>query len=347
MINKKTTPVLTIAIPTFNRSTFLQLNLQQLNNEIKLCPHDAIELLVSDNASVDETECIVECAQKLGMSIKYIKNDKNIGSDANIAQCFNMARGRYVLILGDDDLLVDGVLPSLLNQLKNKQYGVVFLKSYGYNNDFRKESPGGFWECQIYNDSGKFIEKVAHLVTLISGCIINKEILGDVDAIQFCGSNLVQVNLVISAALNAKENLYVSSYSVACKRNNSEGYNFSNVFVENFFNILDSYQSSGLTKNTINKIENHLILSFFPFYIFKQRMGSNVKPLKSTYDTFNKRFGKKILFKFCLVPILLWPKSVALFWGGFVILIGRVYAGDFRRGVFFLINRLRPIEKKV
>ncbi len=338
MINEKK-PILTIAIPTFNRSPFLQLNLEQLSNEIKLCPHDTIELLVSDNASIDETEYIVESAQKLGMSINYIKNVTNIGSDANIAQCFNMARGRYVLILGDDDLLVDGVLHSLLECLKNQQYGVVFLKSYGYDNDFRKESPGGVWDYKIYNDSEQFIEKVAHLVTLISGCIINKEVLEGFDAMQFCGSNLVQVNLVLSAALPAKENLFVSSYSVACKRNNSGGYDFANIFVENFFNILDSYNSMGLSKDTVNNIENRLIISFFPYYLIKYR--NDNKSMKTIFNTFDRRFGDKLLFKIYLVPILLWPRQIALIWGVVVTLIGRIYGGDLRRGFFFAVNKLR------
>ncbi len=340
MINKKTTPILSIAIPTFNRSYFLKLNLEQLKNEIKSCPYGAIELLVSDNASEDDTQFTVESFQESGMSINYIKNDENIGSDANIAQCFNMAKGRYVLILGDDDLLVDGVLSLILKRIQNHQYGVVFLKSYGYDNDFRKESPGEGWDYKIYNDSEKFIEKVAHLVTLISGCIINKEILRNVDVKQFCGSNLVQVNLVLSAALSAKENLFVSSYSVACKRNNSGGYDFGNIFVENFFNILDSYHAMGLGKDTINNIENRLIISFFPYYLLKHRK-NNDKSLKTTFNTFDKRFGDKLLFKICLAPILLWPRQMALIWGVVSTLIGRIYGGDLRRGIFFAVNKLR------
>ena len=63
MINKKTTPILSIAIPTFNRSYFLKLNLGQLKNEIKSCPYGTIELLVSDNASEDDTQFTVEYFQ--------------------------------------------------------------------------------------------------------------------------------------------------------------------------------------------------------------------------------------------------------------------------------------------
>ena len=339
MSRKNIVPLLTIAIPTFNRSDFLRTNLAQLNNQTKSCSRDTVELLVSDNASEDATEYIVKSAQKSGMIINYVKNANNIGSDANIAQCFNMARGRYVLILGDDDLLMDGLLALLLKHLEGQRYGVVFLKPYGYNHDFRKENPGG-GGYKIYNSSEKFIEQLAHLITLISACVINKDLLKGVDAMKFCGSNLVQVDLALSASLKAKENLFISSYSVACKRNNSGGYDFEKVFVTNFFSILDSYQAVGLSKNTIGKIENRLIVSFFPQYLFKQRREDG-KVSKSIFKTFDNRFGNKLLFKIYLVPILLWPRFAALIWGAIVTLIGRVYAGDIRRGVFFVIDKIR------
>ena len=349
MINKKTTPILSIAIPTFNRSYFLKLNLGQLKNEIKSCPYGTIELLVSDNASEDDTQFTVEYFQNSGMSINYIKNDENIGSDANIAQCFNMAKGQYVLILGDDDLLVDGALVSIVKHLKNQQYGVVFLKSYGYDNDFRKESPeklgGGY---KVYNDSDKFLEKVAHYITLISGCILNKEVLENINATQFCGSNLVQVDLALSAALRVRKNLFISSYSVACKRNNSGGYDFTSVFVVNFFNILDSYKTKGLGVSAINNIENYMIISFFPHYLLKHRRNSN-KSMRNEFNIFNERFGNKLLFKIYLMPILLWPRFMAIAWGWLAVLIARIYKGDFYRGVKFLTEKSRSclFENKV
>ena len=56
MSRKNIVPLLTIAIPTFNRSDFLRTNLAQLNNQTKSCSRDTVELLVSDNASEDATE---------------------------------------------------------------------------------------------------------------------------------------------------------------------------------------------------------------------------------------------------------------------------------------------------
>ena len=230
-MNKK--PILTISIPTYNRSTFLAQTLEQLNSELMSCNAESVEILISDNASPDDTELVVKRFISGGLAIKYIRNDKNIGSDANIAQCFNLAAGHFVLILGDDDLFVDNALSNLLASLSKANYGVVCLRSYGFDNDFRKEYPGGFGSNKSYDNSATFLADIGPLMTLISGCVINKSLLSGIDANDYCGEHLVQVHLVIRSAITAEHNLFMSRYMIACKRNNSSGYNFPQVFVKN------------------------------------------------------------------------------------------------------------------
>ncbi|WP_157697817.1 glycosyltransferase family 2 protein, partial [Caballeronia calidae] len=101
---------LTIAIPTFNRARYLRINLQRLAEEMPSTLSGKVEILVSDNHSTDETPTIVADAIHAGLVLRYIRNERNLGSDANIAQCFNEARGDYIQILGDDDIYVRGTL---------------------------------------------------------------------------------------------------------------------------------------------------------------------------------------------------------------------------------------------
>jgi len=178
-------PLLTIAIPTWNRAPFLRLTLAQLRQEMARVPNGKVELLISDNCSQDETASVVEHFTQSGLSVHYTKNQENIGSDANIAQCFNLAQGKYVLILGDDDLFVDGALDILLHRLSDNDYGIICLRSYGFELDFRKEYPGGHGKDKTFKDGGKFLAAIGPLMTLISSCVINKKLLSSVDALQF------------------------------------------------------------------------------------------------------------------------------------------------------------------
>jgi abequosyltransferase len=243
-VKKQFQPLLTIAIPTYNRASYLRLNLEQLSSQFYKVAHN-VEILISDNCSTDKTSDVVTGFVAQGLPIRYIRNPENIGSDCNIAQCFNEAAGRYVLILGDDDLLVDGALEILLALLEKNHYGVLSMRPYGYDNDFRREYPGGGSRVHEFTDVGEFVIALGAFSTLISANIISKELLSKVDARKFCGSNLVQTQLVYRAALAARLNVCVDQYLVACKRNNTGGYVFPQVFVDHFVAILDECQVSG------------------------------------------------------------------------------------------------------
>jgi abequosyltransferase len=334
------TPTLTIAIPTYNRARFIKLNLGQLK---KICTHflDRIEILISDNCSPDNTPQIVSEFQSTEFPIHYIRNEVNIGSDANIAQCFNLAKGKYVLILGDDDFILEGILEKIFPILMSEEkIGVVCLKPYGFINNFQDEKPAEQSEKTIvFDSSGKYLAFINKLVTFISANIINKSLIRDTNARDFMGENLVQVHLVIKAALVADKNIYFDHYSLGCTRNNSGGYDFSKVFVTNLGNILDSYEKDGLDRKSIYAFENKLLFSYYPYYLLKQRL-SNYNNLNLTYSNFNNRFKNRSLFVFWNKPIIVSPRFIAIIWGAITTLIGRVADGDFSKGIKLIKNKL-------
>lgn len=337
------TTLLTIAIPTWRRAAFLAQTLKQIREELCRCADShRVEILVSDNCSPDETPKVVENEINAGLAINYVRNEENIGSDANIAQCFNLASGRYVLILGDDDVLVDGVLNRLIQLLSGSEFGVVCLRPYGFDLDFLAEHPGFRGKERCYTDPGAFLARIAHLMTLISACVINKERLPGVDARRFCGANLVQVHLVVAAAMAAKVNLLIERYSVACKRNNSGGYDFSEVFVTALGRILDGFKAQGLSRKAIEAIEARLLIGYYPFYLLLQRINRS-GDLAATYQRFERRFAGRRLFHWWVAPIIVLPRPLALFWGGVATLIGRIANGDLERGVRFVLNKLARI----
>ena len=332
-------PLLTIAIPTYSRSAYLAGTLKQLESELKFCFDYAVEIIVSDNASPDDTKSIVKSAIRAGLPIKYVCNSENIGADANIAQCFNMASGHYVLILGDDDFFMDGTLHRFLKQLESKIYGVVCLKPYGFDRDFRKEYPGDVGNVEVFNNPGAFIIGIGPLMTLISSCAINKNLLPGVDANDYCGEHLVQVHLVIQAAIKSPLNLFDHRYVIACKRNNSGGYDFAQVFVDYLSQVLEKYNGLGLSDKDIHAIENRLIVSYFPFYLFKQRLYKQ-GDIEAAYLRFHNKYAGRLVFYFWLYPTLKLPRWLAILWGAFTTLLGRTLNGDLLRGVKFAWSNL-------
>jgi abequosyltransferase len=340
-------PLLTIAIPTRNRALYLRENLIQLKKELSNIHDEVVELIVSDNCSTDETEEVVKSFVGNEFNILYVRNEQDIGWGRNFLQCFNLARGTYVLILGDDDFFVDGALPLLLNRLQAGEYGVLCFRPYGFDFDFRDEFPGLGGGEKEYSNGGRFIEDIGALMTLISCCIINKKLISDPrnQNEEVNSKNLPVLHLVLRAALSAKRNLYIRRYLIACKRNNSSNYIFSEIFVNEMWNVIRSFELNGLDTPSLRVLERRLLVSYYPFYILQSRLsgGNNLRVDRNNFD---KMFGRNSLYYFWLRPIFLLPKYPAIIYGALIVFVGRAIDGDLLRGVGFAAFRVKKVFLK-
>lgn len=93
-------PLITIAIPTYNSADrYLRGSIESA----RVQTYGDLEIIVSDNSSTDNTQEVVE---GIGDGrIRYIKHEKSLGPNGNFNFCVNQARGDYVLVLHDDDLI--------------------------------------------------------------------------------------------------------------------------------------------------------------------------------------------------------------------------------------------------
>lgn len=95
--------LLTIAIPTYNGANTISNMLEIL---LPQCD-ERVEILISDNASTDNTKLIIDKYIEKYENIIYVRNAKNIGPDSNYLQCMEMSKGKYTLLLSDDDILIE------------------------------------------------------------------------------------------------------------------------------------------------------------------------------------------------------------------------------------------------
>ena len=119
---------LTIAIPTYNRCDLLRQTIESvLNQRI-----DGIEVIVSDNASTDSTKAMMEkfCQES---DIRYFCNSENLGMDRNFLNCLQKARGEYIHLLSDDDILLPGAVEKIMSLIEQEKPGYINLNSYTYS----------------------------------------------------------------------------------------------------------------------------------------------------------------------------------------------------------------------
>jgi hypothetical protein len=87
-----------------------------------------IEIVVSDNASTDNTEAVIkEIQAETQVPVRYHRNDDNLGAITNIIKTLELSRGHYWMLYGDDDAMVDGALPLILDAFREHPGTVTFL----------------------------------------------------------------------------------------------------------------------------------------------------------------------------------------------------------------------------
>lgn len=99
---------LSICVPTYNRARFLEHLFPHLA-EASQAFDFTYEIVVSDNASPDDTATVVERFQADGLPIRYFRQEENKVL-SNLLSAFHHARGRYLVYLADDDLIVPEAL---------------------------------------------------------------------------------------------------------------------------------------------------------------------------------------------------------------------------------------------
>ena len=104
-------PLLSICIPTYNRAAYLPALLDSIFAQNT----GDVEVVISDNASTDNTREIV----KKYPGISYHGSGKNLGFDANVLRVVSLACGKYCWLLGDDDALAEGAIAYLLQNIKS------------------------------------------------------------------------------------------------------------------------------------------------------------------------------------------------------------------------------------
>lgn len=148
--------LLTIGIPTYSRGKRALQNVLHTMHSL----YDAeIEILVSDNASVIQAEEYEKIANLPDARVKYYKAPENRDFLGNIRRLFELASGKYLLLISDEDLVIYENLSHYLSILRNSEnLGILRGSRTGnenivkYESVFRKKGDEAFGHIFLSNN---------------------------------------------------------------------------------------------------------------------------------------------------------------------------------------------------
>lgn len=116
-----------VLLPTRNRLKYLKYAVESVLRQ----DYESWEIIISDNDSQDN---IFEYVKSLKDDrIKYFRTDHFISVTENWNNAMNQSSGDYVIMLGDDDILLDGYFSKILNlQHRFNDPDVIYANAYIY-----------------------------------------------------------------------------------------------------------------------------------------------------------------------------------------------------------------------
>jgi glycosyltransferase involved in cell wall biosynthesis len=106
-------PLVSIGIPTYNRRESLERTVRSALAQ----DHSALEVVVSDDASTDDTEALMRGLTTAEPRLRYLRQRRNVGHALNFQAVLDAARGEYFMWLTDDDWLDPSYVSQCLAEL--------------------------------------------------------------------------------------------------------------------------------------------------------------------------------------------------------------------------------------
>lgn len=293
---------LTIAIPTYNRCALLYQTLESVIGQRS----EEVEILVSDNASSDETEVMMRKYSK-EKNIRYYRNSENLGMDRNFLNCLQKARGEYVHLLSDDDILLPGAIKKILSLIDKEKPDYINLNSFTYSTQIfklseRKPPRIRLDDDVITCDKKIYMGYLGVYITYISATIIKRSNFLKIESPEkYFGTYFLHAHLVLDMLKDENSKVIITKEAfLAAKNNNSGGFNLYEVWIKQYKNLLlNTAVKDGFDRTQMKNIYVKDVNGFIRDSILKYSVTENEYEMEH----------KGILFRYTYMYPQVWVKT--------------------------------------
>jgi glycosyltransferase involved in cell wall biosynthesis len=117
-------PELSLVIPVYNGSRTIGPLVEQITKIFGSISFEAV--LVNDGSSDDSESVCAALAEKFPKHVTFVHLSRNFGEHSAVLAGFTHSRGRYIAVLDDDGQNPPEEVVRMLDELKRKNYDVVY-----------------------------------------------------------------------------------------------------------------------------------------------------------------------------------------------------------------------------
>lgn len=193
----ETNRTLGICIPTYKRPDQLR---RCALSVIRAAEPYGVPVFIADDSTDATNAAVIEELQARYSYIRYFRNPRNLGIDANIVHVIDLCDCEYAWPLGEDDRMTEGGIATALEALKNNP--AFICANYAAVDEHiavvLKERALPF-ETDICLSAETFFTRYAWAIGFMGGCILQKAGWRAVDSGKYLGTYYAHVGTILEA----------------------------------------------------------------------------------------------------------------------------------------------------
>ena len=310
--------LLSVCVPTYNRAALLSQSLRAILAQITPAMSGLVEVVVLDNASPDGTPAVVgkAVADFPDAAVRYVRRPENIGCDGNFTDAPNQARGEFVYLVSDDDVLLPGAVETLLTLLEaHPAVDAVALNTRPFwkSPDEPAAAVYKIPEDVLLPDRDAALLLLGAHLTFISCIAFRRAAVAGRDYSGRYDTNLAQAYMFLDALAPGNGLYAVARPYLAQRADNNEGFDFFRVVVTNFHALLRHAKRIGYAPDAVRKLlGRHLRFLCYFVGVFKSRgaVGTIRPDYADGFRRMLRAYGLHPAVLLVLGPMMLTPRFV-------------------------------------
>ncbi len=308
--------LLSICIPTYNRSEYLKVAIKSIVEQEAF--DKRTEVVVVDNCSTDNTEVVVREFMTQYDNVKYYNNEINIGLENNIIKSLDHGNGAFLKLFNDYIFLEPGSLSFMLDliEIEIEKKRDVFFLNQNYSSKSNKDD-----DISYFNDINSFVTHVSFWMTWISCFGVWRQKYTEINnKLNYSGLLFFHTMLMLDL-LKSDSQIVVCNKFLFEKQNvlSKSGYDLFYVFLNNFKKgiLFSLYEDTFISRKTYNQVSYDLFKRLiFPWFKRLDNEGSknfNFESKRAMKLIFNEyRYNVYFYFDLVLYKICKGVKNMSL-----------------------------------
>lgn len=341
------TPLLSICIATYNRAGYIGETLQSIISQVT----NEVEIVIVDGASTDNTGSVVRGYNEVYKQIRYVPLSSKGGVDRDFCKAVELAKGKYCWLMSDDDILKQGAVQTVLDEIRHNGYSLIIVNSEVRSVDLSKlvdKRRLQIYENKVYTplENEKLFVETANYLSFIGCVVIDKHLWDEREKERYFGSAFVHVGVIFQSTIPSKALIIAEPYIMIRYGNAEWTKRAFEIWMFKWPNLIWSF-SNFSDKAKLQIIPKEPYLRYSTLLVYRARDAYSI----SDYFHFiaprlKSKWGSFVSKKIAQLP------------GCFVNFIGLLYYSFFYKGSrlpseelkgsrFYYVNCLKKVSKRI